>query len=215
MGVLKTDHRMTKSTSSAFAKPFILVLVFLGFLIPLQASPSFVDRALHYLQGGGSETAPLPQTAEVAFSPGGGATELIIKTIGAAKQSIRIAAYSFTSRPIAKALIEAHQAGIDVKVVVDRSQIEISSHSVVPILALANIPVRVDTEHALQHDKYMIIDAKTVETGSFNYTAAAEQRNSENVLVLWETPELARLYGDNWQLLWDSAEPYAAPRVSE
>ncbi len=206
---------MSKSAASASSKSLILVLVFLGFLIPIQASPSFVDRALHYLQGGRSETAPLPQTAEVAFSPGGGATELIIKTIGAAKQSIRVAAYSFTSRPIAKALIEAHQAGIDVKVVVDRGQIEKGSHSVMPIIALAKIPVRVDTEHALQHDKYMIIDGSTVQTGSFNYTAAAEQRNSENVLVLWQAPELARLYGENWQALWDSAEPYAAPRAEE
>ena len=149
-----------------------------------------------------------PASIEVAFSPGGGATDLVVKTIGAARQSILVAAYSFTSRPIAKALILAHQAGIDVKVVVDHSQIQKTSHSMVGALVLAKIPLRVDIVHAIQHDKYMVIDGKTVETGSFNYTAAAEQHNSENVLVLLDDPKLAAAYGDNWKNLWDQAESY-------
>ncbi len=195
-------------SSKALIKALLCGALLLGLLIPVQASPNFVDRALHVLQGKGSQTAPLPQSTEVAFSPGGGGTDLILKVIGSAKKSVLVAAYSFTSRPIAQALIRAHEAGRDVRVVVDHGQIAKSSHSVVGILTEANIPLRVDTIHALQHDKYMIIDAETVETGSFNYTAAAEQRNSENVLVLWQAPELARLYSENWQQLWDNAEPY-------
>ncbi len=197
---------MTKQ--SAFHKPVLFAALLLGLFLPTQVSPSFLNRAFEALQGGGAQTAPAPQTVEVAFSPGGGATDLIVKTIGSARQSIRVAAYSFTSRPIARALIEAHEAGVDVKVVVDRGQIDKNSHSVVGMLAEARIPLRFDTVHALQHDKYMVVDGKTVETGSFNFTAAAEQRNSENVLVLWDSQELARLYGENWQKLWDLAEPY-------
>jgi hypothetical protein len=46
-------------------------------------------------------------STEVAFSPSGGATALVVKTIEDARHSIRVAAYSFTSKPIAKALIQA------------------------------------------------------------------------------------------------------------
>ena len=51
-------------------------------------------------------------------------------------------------------------------------------------------------------------DGKTVETGSFNYSAAAEHNNAENVIVLWESPRLAAAYTEDWQRLWDRAEPY-------
>ena len=51
-------------------------------------------------------------TQEVAFSPNAGATELVVKVIDAARQSIRLAAYSFTSKPIAEALVAAHKRGI-------------------------------------------------------------------------------------------------------
>jgi phosphatidylserine/phosphatidylglycerophosphate/cardiolipin synthase-like enzyme len=72
----------------------------------------------------------------------------------------------------------------------------------VVILAAARILVRADVVHTLQHDKYMVIDGKSVETGSFNDTAA-EQHNSENVILLGSAPKLAAAYGANWQSLWD------------
>ena len=53
----------------------------------------------------------------MAFSPARGATALVVKTIGEAKHSVRVAAYSFTSKPIAEALLSAHRRGIDVEVV--------------------------------------------------------------------------------------------------
>ena len=58
------------------------------------------------------------------------------------------------------------------------------------------------------HDKYLVIDGKTVETGSFNYTASAERRNAENVVVINDNRELAKKFMENWQKLWDEAENY-------
>ena len=188
-------------------------LCFLLFFFPINQAraASFVERAAQVLQGGGAQTVSPPSSAEVAFSPGGGATDLVVKALSSAKQNIRVAAYSFTSRPIAKALIAAHQAGVDVSVIVDHGQIEKDSHSVIDSLVAEKIPVRADVVHTLQHDKYMVIDGKTVETGSFNYSAAAEHNNSENVIVLWESPRLAAAYAADWQRLWDQAAPYNKP----
>ena len=58
----------------------------------------------------------------------------------------------------------------------------------------------------LQYDKYMVFDGKTVETGSFTYPPSAEQRNSENVMVLWGDPQLAVAYTEDWKSLWNKAE---------
>ncbi len=190
------------------ARVFFFAFLFLGLSAPSARAASFVECAVQALQGEKAQSVPPPASSEVAFSPNGGATDLVVKAIASAKQSIHVAAYSFTSRPIAKALIAAHQAGVDVSVIVDHGQIEKESHSVIDALVAEKISVRADIVHTLQHDKYMVIDGKTVETGSFNYSAAAEHNNAENVIVLWESPRLAAAYTEDWQRLWDRAEPY-------
>jgi phosphatidylserine/phosphatidylglycerophosphate/cardiolipin synthase-like enzyme len=66
--------------------------------------------------------------------------------------------------------------------------------------AHAGIPTWVDGAHSIAHNKVMVIDGETVVTGSFNFTKAAEEHNAENLLVIHQTPELARLYADNWEV---------------
>jgi len=146
--------------------------------------------------------------AEVAFSPDRGATALIVKTIGEAKRSIRVAAYSFTSRPIAETLIDAHKRGIDVEVVVDKSQAT-ARYTAATFLANQGVLVRVDYRYAIMHEKFIVVDGETVEEGSFNYTAAAESRNAENVLVLHDAA-IAAQYGKEWERLWAESEPVKA-----
>lgn len=143
--------------------------------------------------------------AEVAFSPDRGATALVVKTIAEAKQSIRVAAYSFTSKPIAEALLDAHKRGIDVEVVVDKSNAT-ARYTAAMFLANQGVPVRVDYQYAIMHDKFVVVDGTTVEEGSFNFTAAAENRNAENVLVLHDANVEAK-YRKEWERLWRESEP--------
>ena len=121
-------------------------------------------------------------TQEVAFSPNAGATDLVVKVIDAARQSIRLAAYSFTSKPIAEALVAAHKRGVDVQVVVDKSQ-RTERYTSATFLANMGVPVRVDAMHAIMHNKLIVVDGQHVKNGSFNFTSAAETRNAENALV--------------------------------
>ena len=123
---------------------------------------------------------PLPSWAwpvEIAFSPRGGATDLVVRTIDSAKSSIRVATYSFTSKPIATALLDAHKRGIDVRVLVDKSNAT-AWYTAATFLANQGVPVRVDYRYAIMHDKFIVVDGVTVEEGSFNYTAAAEKKNA-------------------------------------
>ena len=140
-----------------------------------------------------------PLDAQVAFSPDRGATALVVKTIGDAKQSVRVAAY-FTSKPIAEALLDAHKRVIDVEVVVDKSQAT-ARYTAATFLADQGVPVRVDSRYAIMHDKFMVVDGMIVEEGSFNYTTAAENRNAGNVVTL-HSPDVASQYAREWERLW-------------
>ena len=70
------------------------------------------------------------------------------------------------------------------------------------------IPVRIDAQHAIAHNKIMVIDGATVITGSFNFTKNAEENNAENLLVI-RSPDLAAKYTANWQAHAGHSDPYA------
>lgn len=146
-------------------------------------------------------------TVEVAFSPNGGGAGMIIKAIDQAKKSVKVQAYSFTNADIAQALLQASKRGVEVRVVLDKSQ-ETEKYTSATFLANSGIPVRIDSGFAIAHNKVMILDDETVITGSFNFTKAAEERNAENVLILRGNKEVARLYRQNWQWRWDASEGY-------
>jgi len=59
---------------------------------------------------------------QVFFSPKGGCTEAVVDELGKAKTSVIVQAYSFTSAPIAKALVDAKTRGVNVQIILDRSQ---------------------------------------------------------------------------------------------
>lgn len=154
--------------------------------------------------------APSTRTSAitVGFSPGN-AEAVVVRTIDGAKSSIRLAAYSFTSKPIATALIAAKKRGVDVRVVVDKSQ-RSERYTSATFLANMGIPVRVNGRYAIMHNKFMVVDGHTVQTGSFNYTASAARRNAENVVVVAGEPGMAATYDAEWRRLWGESDPYAA-----
>lgn len=152
--------------------------------------------------------APIPSigTTEVFFSPKGGTTEAVIREIFAAKQEILIQAYGFTSKPIAKALLDAKKRGIRIEVVLDKSN-DTAKYSTATFLYNAGIPVLIDDKHAIAH-KVMIIDRDTLITGSFNFTSAAEDKNAENLLVIKGNPELVEKYIRNYEVHKGHSVPY-------
>ena len=123
-------------------------------------------------------------------------TDMLTNEIGKAKDNIIVQAYSFTSAPIVKALIEAQKRGVKIVALIDKSNIT-SKYSVVRTLTNANIPVYVDYKPAIAHNKVMIIDSKEVVTGSFNFTKSAQVRNAENLLII-DDAKLASQYKANF-----------------
>ena len=105
----------------------------------------------------------------VRFSPNGGCTEAIVREIEGATQSVEMQAYSFTSTPIAKALVEAHKRGVRVTAILDKSH-RTKNYSGADFLLHAGVPTYIDAQHAIAHNKIMLIDGETIITGSFNFT---------------------------------------------
>ena len=147
-----------------------------------------------------------PDSVQVYFSPNGGCTAAIVAELAKAKTEILVQAYSFTSKEIAKALIDAHLRCIKVQVILDKSNLT-EKYSAADFVAHANIPIMIDSEHAIAHNKVMVIDVETVITGSFNFTKAAEEHNAENLLILHDKT-LAAKYAANWRDHAAHSTPY-------
>lgn len=153
--------------------------------------------------------------AQVLFTPWDDVEGALVAALRAARQEVRVQAFSFTSRTIARALIEARGRGVDVQITADAGEIERAEGSRIPDLAAAGVPVFVETRYQSAHNKVMVIDAGSREgvviTGSYNWTYAAQRRNAENVLILRGQPALALRYRANWERHRADAQPYVKP----
>jgi phosphatidylserine/phosphatidylglycerophosphate/cardiolipin synthase-like enzyme len=186
-------------------------LLFLGLLTcPLSAEPGgILDKWFARPRNAPASRSadgriPLP---EVYFSPKGGCTQAVVRALAEARQTIIIQAYSFTSAPIAAALVAASRRGVQVEAVLDKSN-KTGKYSEGDFLVNSRIPTWIDDRHAIAHNKVIVIDTHTVITGSFNFTKAAEESNAENLLIL-RSPELAARYTAYFLEHRDHSTPYA------
>lgn len=156
--------------------------------------------------------APSAPATEISafFSPKGGCTDAIVAELSRARKTVRLQAYSFTSAAIAKALADAHARGVDVRVILDKSQ-RTERYSSATFLLNHSIPVFIDDRHAIAHNKIIIIDDETLLTGSFNFTKAAEENNAENLLLIRSNPKLISSYNANFDAHLAHSQPYAGP----
>jgi len=177
-----------------------------------------IDRAKSFMQEVESQSAPtfvIPAAGqlEVAFSPAEGGQALVLKVIDSAKTEIRMLAYSLTSVSVVKALIAAQKRGVTVKVVADeKHNLEQDrtgkGRSALAALVNSGVDVRVISKYFIHHDKCILVDRKTVQTGSFNYSTSAEKYNSENVLVNWNNPDLARVFIHHFERNYALSKPH-------
>src|SRR5207247_9311938 len=108
--------------------------------------------------------------------------------IGSAAQSIEMAAYAFTNEDIAKALLDAVKRGVNVSVVLDKSETKGQQASLHDQLESAGTDVRViSPAGGIMHHKFIIGDGRTVDWGSCKYSQRAEDENFKNASFLYDT----------------------------
>jgi len=162
-----------------------------------------------------TEASSSTQMITALFSPSGGVERQIISIIGGAAQSIEMAAYAFTNENIAKALLDAVKRGVKISVVLDKSETKGQQARLHDELEKAGTEVRViSPAGGIMHDKFIIVDGKTVEWGSYNYTERAEDANFENATFLSDA-ELAKQYHSDFASIFNqaTAEVHGMERV--
>ena len=98
------------------------------------------------------------------------------------------------------------QAGRIVAGVMDADQIKSSQGTEYDAFIQAGLNVRLDgNQDGLMHHKVIIIDQKIVITGSYNFTASAEEKNDENMVIIF-SPEAAAKFYEEYQRVYDQAQ---------
>ena len=155
-------------------------------------------------------TATSSNAAEIlyGFSPEQHkALDMITGEINGAQKNIELMGYSFTSPQISKALANAQDRGVTVRLVLDhKANQNKTSQRAIHFLKSHGVAVRLNSQYPIMHDKVIIVDSKDVETGSFNFSAAASYKNSENAIIIKDMPELAAVYHKHWESRWDNGE---------
>jgi phosphatidylserine/phosphatidylglycerophosphate/cardiolipin synthase-like enzyme len=136
-------------------------------------------------------------SVETYFSPKGGCAEAVVRQINKARHEILVQAYSFTCPDIAQALIAARKRGVSVTILLDHSN-EAETYSELKDLEQNGLKPLIDANHAIAHNKIMIIDSRTLITGSFNFTRQADHENAENLVIFHHHPEMIDVYKKNF-----------------
>jgi phospholipase D len=148
----------------------------------------------------GAAKGPVLAPVSVCFVPGEDCAARIVEAISAAQRQVRVQAYGFTSPPILAALAGAHRRGVDVEVILDKSNDRSGSqarYSGATYMENTGVPVWIDSDTGIAHNKVVVIDGHLVIGGSFNFTKAAQQRNVENVTFI-DSEQVATWYLVNW-----------------
>ncbi len=136
---------------------------------------------------------------KVYFSPNGGCEESVIAEINKARRTIDVAMFSFTSREIAHALVEAKARHVKIRITLNIAEIK-DPYSRCKYLVSKGINIKFHMGPGLLHDKFAVIDDMVVMTGSYNWTVTAEKKNFENLLII-KDKEIARKYTKEFKQL--------------
>jgi len=142
---------------------------------------------------------------ETYFSPDDGVAARLVELLQGAEESIYFLAYSFTSDQIAKVIRDQHNAGITVAGVMDDDMVESNEGTEYELLIKYGVDVRRDGNPGLMHHKIIIIDHSIVVTGSYNFTASAEEKNDENIIIFF-SPDVAKFFFAEFERVFELAQ---------
>lgn len=163
-----------------------------------------VALAVAMVLGMGSTGSASQVSVEVCFSPGGDAEKAVVGEIDRANRAIDVAVYSLTSGEIASALVRARERGVAVRVVLDKNGQAVEA-SKTGLLSSGDVWVKTYSGDGLMHNRFAVVDGEAVITGSFDWTAAAEEKNQENLLVIRDTG-ISDIFKEKFEEYWGGSE---------
>ncbi len=118
----------------------------------------------------------------VLFSPGVDIGNALYDLLHQAKEKVELCVFSITDHRLAKAVMDCHYRGLDVKIITDDMKI-FDRGSEIQSMRNKGIDIKIDHSQYHMHNKFGIIDDRIVFTGSFNWTYTAQKHNQENLLI--------------------------------
>lgn len=141
-------------------------------------------------------------SVQVLFSPQHKPiTEAVRPLVKSARSSIDIGVFFLTHKDLAQDLLNAHNRGVKIRVIIDATAAK-NGYTKHEVLRAAGIPVKVENFGGKMHAKSAVIDDEYIVTGSMNWTSAGERGNDENTIIIRSVP-LARQYRSWFQTIWE------------
>ncbi len=135
------------------------------------------------------------------FSPDDGVASQIASVLSEAEESIYFLAFSFTSNEFGEIVREKAEAGLVVQGVMDDEQIASNQGTEFDPFRQMGLDVRIDGNDGQMHHKVFIVDESVVVLGSYNFSRAAEERNDENILIIYNEA-IAEQFMMEFQRVW-------------
>jgi len=148
----------------------------------------------------------------ILFASEGNVIEAVANEVLAADSDVRFMTFVFSSDSLAEAMLQKIDEGINIQGVFENRN-STASWSQMPPLHCAGAHMRQDGNRYVLHHKTIIIDDDTVVTGSFNFSGNASQSNDENLMII-KNKDIAALYIEEWQRMWDNAEDLEPDEVT-
>jgi phosphatidylserine/phosphatidylglycerophosphate/cardiolipin synthase-like enzyme len=138
------------------------------------------------------------------FSPDDGVLNVLANLLNNAEESIHFLAFSFTSNDLGAIVRQKAEAGLTVAGVMDEEQIKSNQGTEFDPFRQAGLDVRINGIDGQMHHKAFIVDGKIVVLGSYNFSRAAEERNDENVVIVY-SERIAGQFMKEFQRVWKEA----------
>lgn len=119
---------------------------------------------------------------EAYFSPYEDIEGLIVDKLKGAGGSIRCSLYGITNIRITEVLIDRVSSGVDIKLCLDKTQ-SAGKHSTHEELKEAGVEVVIKKTGVLEHNKFCVVDNKTVVMGSWNFSNSAQKQDNSIVVI--------------------------------
>lgn len=147
-------------------------------------------------------TAFSESTPSLYFTPNSKTDKIIISLIEGAESSLYIAGYSVSWGKMVELLQEKKKGGIDVKVIVDKE-----------IKGIPEDILKIYQKPGLFHPKFIVIDGKSVLTGSGNFTDDGLHLHHNHFLLIQDRNVVG--FFNKKFLSWWNDEPAGEPEIYE
>jgi phosphatidylserine/phosphatidylglycerophosphate/cardiolipin synthase-like enzyme len=130
----------------------------------------------------------------------------LLSLIDNAETSINIAIYNLTLASVTNSLVDAHNRGVIIKIIIDKGALKFRSgenNYLISKLENGGIEIRQRFSSGIMHHKFAIIDANTLWTGSGNFTSGGVFFDNNNALIISE-PKIVEAFQQEFNSLWNS-----------